>query len=170
MKYLLGFFFFTFFLISNSLNAQFAIGGGVASTSNTNAVGVQIKSQFSIGQRWRIEGSVTGYSTNNNRDFYGDANLNANFIFTDVGAIELHALLGYNVFFGRLSSAGIVPPTSSQLAQGINIGTGMQYELNSKLNGFLDGIFTFTDFGRVDLKNRFLFTLGVIYEFNNQSD
>ena len=78
-----------------------SIGGGVAFTSNTNAVGVQIKSQFSIGQRWRIEGSVTGYSTNNNRDFYGDANLNANFIFTDVGAIELHALLGYNVFFGR---------------------------------------------------------------------
>ena len=74
------------------------------------------------------------------------------------------------MFFGKISSAGIVPPTSSQLAQGINVGTGMQYEINDHLNGYLDGIFTFTDLGIVNIENRFLFTLGVIYEFSNQSN
>jgi hypothetical protein len=170
MKYIFPVLFLIFVASGNRLSAQLAIGGGVAFTSNTNDIGIQIKSQFSFGSRWRAEASWDGYSTGNNRDFYGDFNLNGNYVFTDAGNIELHALLGWSIFFGKLSNAGIVPPSTSQLAQGINIGTGMQYELNDKLNGFLDGIFTFTDFARPELANRFLFTLGVIYEFNNQTD
>ena len=151
----------------NPVKAQFAIGGGIAYTSNTNDIGVQIKTQVSIGKRWRVEGSLNGYATNNNRDFYGDANINGNFIFTETDNMELHALLGYNIFFGRISSAGLVPPSSSELAQGFNVGSGMQYEFNNKLNGFLDVILTFTDFNQPNLDNRLLFALGVIYEFNN---
>ena len=167
MKYVFSLVFFLLTISITQVSAQFAIGAGVAFTSNTNDIGVQLKSQFSFLKRWRIEASLDGYSTGNNRDFYGDFNLNGNFIFTDAGSLELHALLGGTVFFGKISSAGLVPPTSSQLASGVNVGAGMQYELNDKLNGYLDGIFTFTDFGRQDLANRFLFTLGVIYEFNN---
>jgi len=169
MKYIFPILVFLFFVPINQLAAQFAIGGGVVFTSNTNDVGVQLKSQVSFGKSWRAEASLDGYSTNNNRDFYGDFNLNANFIFTDVESIELHALLGGSVFFGSISTLGFVPPTS-QLAAGVNVGAGMQYEINDNLNGYLDGIFTFTDFGRPELANRFLFALGVIYEFSNQSD
>ena len=152
----------------NQADAQFAIGGGVAFTTNTNDVGVQIKSQFSIGKRWRAEASLDGYSTGSNQTYYGDFNLNANFIYADAGNVELHALLGGVVFFGSTNTLGFVE--SGTIASGINFGTGLQYELNDNLNGFLDGIFTFTDFGRPELANRFLFSLGVIYEFNNQSN
>ena len=164
MKYIFSFF-LLFLFASINVSAQFAIGGGVAFTSNTNDVGGQLKSQYSIGDRWRVEASFDGFSTNNRRDFYGDFNLNGNFVYTDAGSLELHALLGGTLFVGSISTVGFVPP-SNTLAAGINIGTGMQYELNDQLNGYLDGIFTFTDFGRADLANRFLFALGVIYEFN----
>ncbi len=166
MKYIFPILVFILFVPISQLTAQLALGGGVAFTSNTNDVGIQLKSQFSFGEHWRAEASLDGYSTNNNRGFYGDFNLNVNFVFTDAGSIELHALLGGTVFFGSISTLGFVPPTS-KLATGVNVGAGMQYEINDHLNGYLDGIFTFTDFGRDDLKNRFLFALGVIYEFSN---
>ena len=171
MKYTFTVLLFLLVISINSTEAQFAIGAGIAYTSNTNDVGIQLKTQFSFAKRWRIEGSINGYSTNSNQNVYADANINGNYIFTETETVELHALLGYNVFFGKYSTTGIVPPSPGLLAQGINIGAGMQYEFNSSLNGYFDGVFTFTDYGIVNLNNRFLFTLGVIYEFNsNQSN
>lgn len=153
----------------NSSEAQFAIGGGIAFTTNTNDVGIQLKSQFTVGERWRVEASLDGYSTGNESDYYGDFNINANYIFTNTESVKLHALLGGAIFFGSISTIGYVP-SSSTLAVGVNVGTGMQYRISDNLAGYLDGIFTFTDYGQADVANRFLFTLGVIYEFNNQAD
>ncbi len=99
MRYIFPLLFFLLTLPISQISAQLAIGGGIAYTTNTNDVGAQIKSQFSIGKRWRAEASFDGYSTGNKRSFYGDFNLNANYIYADAGNVELHALLGGVVFF-----------------------------------------------------------------------
>ena len=150
----------------SQLTAQLALGGGVAFTTNTNDVGVQLKSQYAFGSRWRAEASVDGYTTGQSRTFYGDFNLNGNFIYANSGNVELHAVLGGTVFFGSTSNLGFVQKGS---ALGINAGTGMQFGINNQLKGYLDAIFTFTDYGHENVANRFLFALGVIYEFNQSS-
>ena len=168
MKYILPVALFVLAFHINPASAQLAFGAGLAFTSNTNDAGVQLKSQFSFGRRWRAEGFVDMYMLNNKREFYGDANLNGHYVFTDVGNIEIHASLGGVVFFGRTTNLGFI--SEGKFAGGINVGTGLQYEINSNFNGYLDVIFTFTDFHNPNLANRMLFTLGAIYELNKSSD
>jgi hypothetical protein len=152
-------------LLFNTLNyAQFALGGGVAYTTNTNDVGAQIKSQYTFAENWRAEFSMDGYVTDNNFSYYGDFNLNINYIFAQTETLQLHALVGGTVFYGSTRNVDFV---QKGRAQGVNIGAGVQYQAKPNLNGYIDSIFTFTDFGNPGLANRLLFTMGVIYFFEN---
>lgn len=156
-----------FFLLLASFqfaHAQFALGGGIAFTANTFDVGVQMKSQYRFGNNWRAEFSLDGYVTDSEYTFYGDANLNINYIFAQTETIQLHALVGGTIFYGSTKNLDFVQKGS---AQGINTGVGLQYKAKENVTGYIDTIFTFTDYGNPGLANRFLFTLGALYLFGD---
>ena len=103
---------------------------------------------------------MDGYVTEDNFSYYGDFNLNINYIFAQTETLEVHSLIGGTYFYGAVEDFGFVQKGN---AQGLNIGSGIQYQFNEHLDGYIDGIFTFTNFDRPNVANRFLFTLGAIY-------
>ena len=64
---------------------------------------------------------------------------------------------------GRAVTGQALAAVQKGNAQGVNIGSGIQFQFNEQLDGYIDGIFTFTNFDRPNVANRFLFTLGAIY-------
>jgi hypothetical protein len=154
---------YLFVILFSTLNyAQFALGGGVGFSTNTDDFAAQIKSQYTFAENWRIELTSDNYLTDNNLEYYGDLNLNINYIFTQTETIQLHVLAGGALFYGSTRGVDFV---QKGRAQGFNTGLGMQVKVKENLSGFFDTVFTITDFGNAGKSNRFVFAMGVLHLF-----
>lgn len=132
MKKLLVVFTLVFFLLgSKDLKAQLSVGPGIAYGLDVEELGIMVKGIYSFSDTWRGNADFIYYLDGFEGISLWEANLNANFVFSQSDGFDVYAIGGLNLITASVSFLG---STVSSTEVGLNLGAGGQIFISDKLS------------------------------------
>ena len=153
MKKYLSIFFFASFFFSNSINAQFSLGGGLIYGADLKDFGFQLKVSAGITERIRVGGDFIKFFDGVDGLSISEFNINGHYILSDDDVLRLYGLAGLNLL--TINVLDLAKETGAAL----NLGGGAEFYLsdNFAISGEIKQ--------SIGETNQFLIALGGIYSF-----
>lgn len=153
----------TFVFATSTSFAQLRLGAGLAYGSDIEKLGVQLRGEYGINDKWEAEADFT-YFFPEKTEFLGvdisanfsTINLNAHYLLANKDKFQFYPLAGLNI---AIASASVAGESESESEFGINAGAGARYSFSEKLNGYADAKYVL---GEAD---QFVINFGVLFNF-----
>lgn len=133
------------FGISATAQAQWSAGGGLAYGSEVSEIGLQLNGVYEIDEDWRGSADFIYYFVSGNLSI-SELNFNAHFVFHDEDELTAYAIGGINYLRVSSDFNGFGSASSSEI--GLNIGAGLEYELDFG-NLFAEAKFAISSFDQL---------------------
>lgn len=144
------------FLMTQTVNAQFSAGGGLAFGLESEDLGLQLRGLYQINEKIRGDVNLTFYFDGVEDVNVTEINLNGHYLIHDGDSFSVYGLGGLNIFRVGVSFDGF---SSSSSEIGLNLGGGITFPFSDTLSGIGEIKYAISD------ADQLVIGAGVLYNF-----